>query len=169
MRYNRVHRVDTTNNKYTEICPRASSMFKYVFIPRMRYLTHLVLFHQDKASREQRDSFGTDSASCCWCQLMLSPPSTTPASHVKPTTTTTQDIELHSLTPSGRSRVTESDQVASEGSAQTCQTQIPLPLRPPMAHCRPQNRNSSNNRSSRSSSLNNPPHSSLYQISPLSR
>lgn len=131
----------------------------------MKYLTYLVLCQvsgevkSQEPSQKSRDS-GIHSA--CWCALLQGlATSTTPASHANRTEPITQDqdIELHTLTPSGGSRVGAITDIVNKTRSEPWQMPIPLPLPPPMAHCRPRNL---------SSSLNNL-HSKPHQISPLSK
>jgi hypothetical protein len=129
----------------------------------MKWLTHVFLHdlaREVKPAREVRDAFGLDSASC-WCSFAIST-----SSHAKAkvlpqpqhrSIDTARDIELHCLNLRGRSRAIRP--VTFTGASQSWQTPTPLPLRPPMAHCRPRTLNSS---------LNNP-HSHQDQISPLSK
>lgn len=134
---------------------------------RMKWLTHVFLHdlaREVKPGREVRDAFGLDSASC-WCSFAIStspPPTPTASSHAKVQhqhhhhrpIDTTRDIELHCLDPRGRSRALHP--VNFTGASQSWQTPVPLPLRPPMAHCRPR---------PLKTSLNNP-HSNQHQLSP---
>lgn len=135
---------------------------------RMKWLTHVFLHdlaREVKPAREVRDAFGLDSASC-WCSFAISTstssPTPTASSHVKVQPhhrpiDPTRDIELHCLDSRGRSRVLHP--VVFTSASQSWQTPTPLPLRPPMAHCRPRPLNNN---------LNNQ-HSNQHQISPLSK
>jgi len=127
---------------------------------KMKWLTHVFLHdlaREVKPGREVRDAFGFGSA--CWCiAIATSPPTPTGSSHANSQhrpIDTTRDIELHCLDSSGRSRVITPLSLTSE--LQSWQTPTPLPLRPPMAHCRPPTLSSSN--------LNNP-HSNQHKVSP---
>lgn len=142
----------------------------------MRYLTHMILSQlsrEVKPARSRRDPFGL-SAESCWCTFLASPTSAPAESHVTTAQQhldhnilhhqsdhdiTTPDIELDSLTSSGRPRVIVPLQAARETTQPSWQTPMPHPRRPPTAHCPPQRQHHNNN--------NN--HSSPYQISPLSQ
>jgi hypothetical protein len=111
----------------------------------MKWLTHVFLHdlaREVKPAREVRDAFGLDSASC-WCSFAISTSSHAKAKvqpHHHPIDTA-RDIELLCLDPRGRSRALRP--VNFTGASQSWQTPTPLPLRPPMAHCRPRTPNSS--------------------------
>jgi hypothetical protein len=129
----------------------------------MKWLTHVFLHdlaREVKPGREVRDAFGFGSA--CWCiAIATSPPTPTGSSHANSQQQqhrpidTTRDIELHCLDSRGRSRVITPLSLTSE--LQSWQTPTPLPLRPPMAHCRPPTLSSSNL---------NTPHSNQHKVSP---
>lgn len=138
----------------------------------MRYLTHLILFQVSREvkpdrRRRPRDPFGLDAAAC-WCAFLEAGASTSapPLSHANTSSNqhhiTCADIELESLTPSGKSRAIVPVQDTSEATQATWPSQMPRPRRPPTAHCRPQS-------SKQQQHTRNKPHTKPYQTSPLSK